>query len=281
MNSLYKYILIVSVLSFTACTDVIDVEVPEAEPRLVIEASIDWEKGTVGNEQSIQLSLSTPYFGSEGIIPATGAQVTVTNTTANESFSFNDQGDGNYTTTLFIPRFNNEYTLEVIYDGETYIAHESLVPVVPIDEIYQSRENGFDDEALEVNVVFTDPPVEENFYLFKFQRRGDLLPDLEDFSDEFIDGNQITEFYELLEDEDTNQTEFEPGDIVDIHFYGISEQYHGFMQLLISQNDSGGPFSATPAALRGNCTNPSNPDNYAFGYFRVTEVVVADYTFVE
>ena len=279
MKYLYKHILVFALISLYACTDVIDVEVPVASPRLVIEASIDWEKGTTGNEQNVKLSLSTPYFDSEEIVPAFGALVTVTNTTANESFTFNDQGNGNYSTALFIPRFNNEYTLEVIYDSETYTAYETLIPVVPIDDIYQSRDNGFDVEALEVNLDFTDPENIENFYLFRFQKQGDLLPEIFDFSDQFVDGNEVSVFYERLENEDINQEEFEPGDIIDIHFYGISEQYFNFMQLLISQNDAGGPFSTTPAALRGNCTNPTNPDNYAFGYFRVTEVVVEKYTF--
>ena len=35
---------ILSCIVFTSCTNVIDVDVPEAESRLVIEASIDWEK---------------------------------------------------------------------------------------------------------------------------------------------------------------------------------------------------------------------------------------------
>lgn len=279
MKYLYKHTLIFVLISLYACTDVIEVEVPEAPPRLVIEASIDWQKGSIGNEQSIQLSLSTPYFDSEDIVPANGALVIVTNTTANESFTFNDQRNGNYTTSLFIPRLNNEYTLEVQYNNETYIAHETLTSVVPLDDIYQSTENGFDTEALEVNLDFTDPVNIDNFYLFKFQKQGDLLPDIFDFSDEFVDGNEVSVFYERLEDEDINQVEFKPGDIVDIRFYGISEQYFNFMQLLISQNNAGGPFSVTPAALRGNCINPTNPDNYAFGYFRVTEVDVESYTF--
>ncbi|MCK5815229.1 MAG: DUF4249 domain-containing protein [Flavobacteriaceae bacterium] len=279
MKYLYKYIVIFALINLYACTDVIDVEVPEAPPRLVIEASLDWEKGTTGNEQSIKLSLSTPYFDSEDIVSANGALVTVTNTTVNESFTFTDQGNGNYTTTLFIPRLNNEYTLEVQYNNESYIAHETLTSIVPLDAIYQSTEKGFDTEALEVNLDFTDPPNIENFYLFNFKKQGDLLPDLFNFSDDFVDGNEISVFYEKLEDEKINQVEFEPGDVVEIYFYGISKQYFNFMQLLISQSIPSGPFSTTPAALRGNCTNPTNPNNYAFGYFRVTEVVVDSYTF--
>ncbi|OIQ36347.1 MAG: hypothetical protein BM563_11030 [Bacteroidetes bacterium MedPE-SWsnd-G1] len=272
------YILLVT-LSFTSCTDVIDVDVPIAEPRLVIEASIDWEKNTIGNEQLIKLSLSTPYFDENNIPMVTGADVRVINENTNDVFIFDDQNDGTYSTNTFIPILNNTYRLEVIENGETYIAHETMTSVSDIDDIYQSTENGFDEDALEVNVQYTDVANIENFYLFKFQKVGDLLPDLIDMADEFTDGNQITMFYERLEDEDINQVEFAPGDVVDIHFYGISKQYHRFMQLLISQNESGGPFSATPVALKGNCTNPNNPDNYAFGYFRCSEVVIDSYTF--
>ena len=87
-------------------------------------------------------------------------------------------------------------------------------------------------------------------------------------------------FYEKEEDEDINQEEFEVGDVVDINFYGISETYHNYIQLLIEQYEStGDPFSSVPVVLKGNCTNPSNPDNFALGYFRLTQVVKASYTF--
>jgi len=52
------------------------------------------------------------------------------------------------------------------------------------------------------------------------------------------------------------------------------------MRLLIEQYYGGGdPFSSTAAEVRGNCINATNEDNYPFGYFRVTEVVKANYTF--
>jgi len=46
-NYILKNIVFLVIL-FTSCTDVIDLEVPIAPPRLVIEASIDWEKETIG-----------------------------------------------------------------------------------------------------------------------------------------------------------------------------------------------------------------------------------------
>ncbi|GAL81396.1 hypothetical protein JCM19274_2472 [Algibacter lectus] len=57
------YILLIS-LSFTACEDVIDLELNSAEPRLVIDASLKWIKGTDGKNQFIRLTLSAPLLRS-------------------------------------------------------------------------------------------------------------------------------------------------------------------------------------------------------------------------
>lgn len=277
-----RYILIVFTLGFllTSCEDTIDVDVPTAEARLVVEASIDWEKGTTGNVQSISLSMSTPFFDTNQDTSVTGAIVTVTNEDSGEVFPFDDNNDGTYSTSTFVPILNNTYHLEIVYDGETYEATETLMSVSDINEVNQSIEGGFDDELLELNLYFTDPANIENFYLIKYDVEGDLFPYLEDVSDEFTDGNEIHDFLEKDDDEDSEETPFEAGDVVNISLYGISEQYYNFIRLLIEQHGSqGDPFSSTAALIRGNCINPTNPDNYAFGYFRVTEVDTATYTF--
>lgn len=277
-----RYILIVFTLGFllTSCEDTIDVDVPTAEARLVVEASIDWEKGTTGNVQSISLSMSTPFFDTNQDTSVTGAIVTVTNEDSGEVFPFDDNNDGTYSTSTFVPILNNTYHLEIVYDGETYEATETLMSVSDINEVNQSIEGGFDDELLELNLYFTDPANIENFYLIKYDVVGDLFPYLEDVSDEFTDGNEIHDFLEKEDDEDGEEVPFEAGDVVNISLYGISEQYYNFIRLLIEQHGSqGDPFSSTAALIRGNCINPTNPDNYAFGYFRVTEVDTATYTF--
>jgi len=281
MTTIIKIIIVTTIsLIFTSCTEVIDVEVPEAEPRLVIEASLDWEKGTIGNIQTITLSLSTPYFNEVTFKAVTGASVRVIKDNDGTAFVFNDQNNGEYTTTTFIPELNETYTLFVDYNGEIFSAKETLMSVSDIEDVYQTREKGFDDEALEVNLDFIDPADEENYYFIKVKAQDNLLPILADLSDEFTNGNLLNVFYERLEDTDINQVEFAPGDIVDIKFYGVSEAYYNYIQLLIEQYESvGDPFSSTPVTLKGNCIGVTNPDNYAFGYFRLTEVVKTRYTF--
>ena len=145
---------------------------------------------------------------------------------------------------------------------------------------YQDIEDGFDEEILEVHLVFTDPQEEGNNYLFKFQRQGDLLPEFELGQDEFVNGNEIDWWYEIEEDEDTDKIEaFQPGDVVTIAMYGISQGYNDYMQILIDQIGGVGLFEATPVSVRGNCVNLTNPENYAHGYFRLTEVNRTSYTF--
>ena len=41
------YFILMAILSLSSCTDVIELDVPSEAPRLVIEASINWEKETV------------------------------------------------------------------------------------------------------------------------------------------------------------------------------------------------------------------------------------------
>ena len=278
MNTHFNYTVLLIILTFTSCTDVIDVDVPTEDPRLVIEASIDWEKGTSGNNQIIKLSKSTPYFDSNGNVPVLGASVIITNNTEGSVFVFTDNNDGNYSIDSFIPLINNNYTLEVINEGETFLANETLTPVVAILDVYQSKDK-FNPDALEVNFDFQDPEEEANYYLIKFQEQADLLPTIFDFKDEFVNGNLITIFNEREKDEDINQEEYAPGDVVDMELYGISKSYYDFIKILINQSESGGPFDSTPVALRGNCNNETNPDKYAYGYFRITQVSKATYTF--
>jgi hypothetical protein len=267
---IYNYLIISVLLS---CTEVIDVEVPFAGPKLVVEASIAWQKGTPGNAQTIKLSELKPYFDSTTSDIVTGAVVKVVNDSNGAVVQFADQNNGNYTTTAFNPSLNQSYTLEIVYNSETYVAREILTPVAKIDRVDQSTENGFDPNAIEVNIYFRDPIDEANYYLAIFQERKDLLPTLLDASDEFTNGNEMRIFYEKFDNEETNEKELQPGDIVDIELYGISNTYYNYIRLLIEQNNAGGdPFSTIPAPLKGNCININDPDNYALGYFRLTEV---------
>jgi hypothetical protein len=254
-----------------SCQDVIEVDVPSSEPRLVIEASINWFKGTNGKQQSIKLSLTAPYFDAQ-IAPANNATITIADAN-NNTFSFIENGDsGIYENTNFLPVLNDTYVLTVTYDNETYTATETFIPVTRIDYIEQKNDGGFSGEEIEIKAYYTDPANQKNFYFFEFE--NDRLPvvNLEVYDDEFTDGNQIFSFYS---DEDTIAN-----DTLTINCYGISERYYEFLFILLQQTDdeNGDPFETQPATVRGNCVNQTNPDNFPLGYFRLSEVDQFIYT---
>jgi len=279
MKTYLKITLILLTLFFTACVDVIEVPIQNEDARLVVEASIDWEKGTNGANQTISLRTSTPFFETTNNTAVTGALVSITNDSDGRQFVFTDQNNGDYTTDEFVPVVAQSYTLEIVYNGETYLAQETLKSVTDFTEIYQATEDGFDEEDLEVHVVFTDPPELGNNYLFKFQTEGDLLPALEVGYDEFVNGNEIDWWYEKDADDDSGIEAFAPGDVVTIEMYGISTDYKNYLEILIGQIGGVGLFDATPVAVKGNCINTTNAANYAHGYFRLTQFNKVEYTF--
>lgn len=266
-----KYIFIIIGLIFFACEDVIDVDLNTSDPKLVIDASLNWFKDTSGNEQAIRLSLTAPFFNDD-VPPANGAEVRVTKGSG-ELFIFLEDGtSGIYRNSNFIPELDETYDLEIIYEGETYIATEIMKSVVPIEFVEQRNDGGFSGEDIELKAYYTDPANIENYYFFEFLNDVVPVPSLDVNDDEFSDGNQIFGFY--------SEDDLSAGDVVTIRNYGVSERFYEFMFVLLQQNPSegGSPFETQPATVRGNCQNITNPDNFPLGYFRASEASEFIYT---
>lgn len=271
--------LILGAVIFFGCEDVVEVPLQETAPSLVIEASIEWEKGGQGNDQSIFLTTSQPYFDSSQPNGVVGATVTITNENSGQVFEFSDRNDGSYTTDSFIPVVGNTYVLTVQYQGETIQAAETLIGVVDISQLFQSSEKGSDTDINEINLGFNDPGASRDYYYITVQERGERLPALFHVDDQFSDGNEITLYYEKKEDGDNGITEFTTGDVVDIELHGVSSSYYRYIRTLISQLENGGPFATVPVDLKGNLVNLSNPENAPYGYFRLNQVDTQTYQF--
>lgn len=261
-KSIYKTALLLFVFSFVACEEVVDLDLETAEPRLVVDAAIAWEKETDGATQSIILSTTTDYFADE-IPPVSDATVFVTNSQGTQFDFIEEPGTGNYICNNFVPELYETYTLTVIVDSETYTATEQLIPVPEITRIEQDNEGGFFGEDIEVRFFFNDNGDQDNFYLTKFEVDFLLFPEYYVFDDRFSQGNEMNE---IFTDEDLAQ-----GDELNMSLSGISEQFYSYMGLIL-ESTSGNPFNVPPSNIRGNIINETNEDNYAMGYFRLSEV---------
>ncbi|GAA3517781.1 DUF4249 domain-containing protein [Aquimarina addita] len=267
------YILTITLL-FINCEDVVEIDVPEGDPRLVIDASFQkyFDEDPITTEGGVKLSLSTPFYD-EDIPPVSTATVFITNLQDNTVINFEESSEPGFyvpdTPFFEQPELNIDYELTVIYDNETYKATTQLFPTVPIDNIVQGDRTLFDGDETEIIISFTDDPLVDNFYLFDFD--FNLYSAAED---RFISGDgNFSYFYD----------DMVAGQEITIKVLGIDKQYFEYSSQIIEQSgqDGGGPFEVPPTIARGNIINTTNSDNFAFGYFNLSEADRFSLTIVE
>lgn len=272
-----QLIIAILIASFCviSCEEVVDVDLDTAAPKLVIDASIKWEKGTTGNLQKIKLTTSTDFY-SNTIPVATGAVISVTNTSLSTpvTYQFIENGQtGEYICTNFDPVINNDYALTIIYKGQTYTSTSKFMPTPVITKTEQIIKPGFEGKDIyEVKFFFQDNGDETNFYLVGAKNSNIVYPEYGVLTDEFFQGNLM---FAVYQDDDLKK-----GDIIEYSVQGITEKYSNYMNKLlnIAGTDGGNPFSTAPATLRGNIINTTNPDNFPFGYFHLSEIDSDSYT---
>ncbi|MCF6350013.1 MAG: DUF4249 domain-containing protein [Flavobacteriaceae bacterium] len=268
MKTINKIIIIILLITTFSCQDVVDVDLETSKERLVIEALIQWENGTAGNEQTIKLTKTSSFYNNE-IIYAVGASVKVKNTNTLEEFIFTETINGIYQTSNFISVLNDTYELTIRYQNEDYKATSTLFQAPEIVEITQSLEGGFTDEDPEVNIFFQDFIDQEDYYRIIVKQirpstSETINHDFFTYDARFEENNIISGFYEGA---------FEVNDEFEIIIYKISERFYNFLEVLETQSGSTfGPFASPPVNVKGNVTNISSSDNYPYGYFSSNQI---------
>lgn len=271
MKNLSIFLVLFTAIFTTGCEEVIDLDLDTAPPKLVITASINWKKGTAGNQQKITLSTTTGFFSQE--IPKVSQAVIFITNSAKNTFNFVESAvKGDYVCTNFIPVINETYTLTVISKGATYTAVETLKAVAPITEIIQNNQGGFTRDQKEIKTFYNDPASQANFYLYKYTYSTQVKVNYYVDEDAFFDGNK---FFSISQND-----ELKTGDKIEVIHFGISKAYYNYMSVLVSiaGNGGGGPFQSPPATVRGNIINTTKFDDFPLGYFSVSETDTRNYT---
>ena len=249
----------------TSCEDVIDVDLNDAAPRLVIEANINTRIETGDVYGSVKLTTTAPFFNDN--IPTVENAIVEIIDENGTVFRLNHTSAGMYFGD-FSTQENTDYRLQVFYNDEIYTASTSHIPTAPLEYVEQRDDGGFMGDQIELKVYFEDPPNEENFYFYTASSERGIRRDV--FKDEFFDGNLM--FGSYVADD------LAASDWVQFNLYGITEEYYNYMYILLQQTGGGGgPFETQPATVRGNIINETNPENYPLGYFRISEVSILNY----
>lgn len=269
---LFKGFLILSTgLFLNGCSKVIDVKLPTAPPKLVIDASIDWEKNTAGNEQKIILSTTTGFY-SDQFPTVSGARIYIKNS-ADTVFNFTESSRaGEYLCTNFKPVVGETYRLTVVLNEITYTATEIFTATPDIDTtITQNDKGGMTGDEIEVEFSYPDDGTQDNYYMSRVKTNRVAYPVFNLESDENYQGRKITEFY--------SHEDLAQGDSVNIKLYATSRRFYDyFKKVLAASGNNDSPFPTVPTAARGNIINQNNADDYPLGYFRLSQVVTRRYT---
>ena len=271
-----QIIFIILLAIFTlSCEDVVDVELDNTTPRLVIDARLDnvWDGVQFVRDGVVKLSLTTPFF-SEEENPISNASVTITNTETGESESLINILDGRFEFTpnsSFLVTEDTPYKLTIIYNNEVYEATEVVQKSASIESLEQVKNtNDFSPNDIALEVTYIERPERGNHYIFDLDDTNFIAVD-----DEFVvDGAPFTFTY--FYDEDVERD-------IRVKIIGSSKRYNTFFDAIqeLSGVDDAGPFASVPFKARGNIVNKTNPDNFPFGYFRVSEIYFDDITLVD
>jgi hypothetical protein len=288
---IFRYLAIVFILSTLFCCETEFIgEYQLEQPSIVIE-------GWITDMHSTQRILVThdvernPYDQSSGEFPIGNARVIISSTSqAADTLIF----DGYYKTNNIRGIAGEKYFLRVEYEGEIYEA-ETYMPAVPeIDSISYGRKNVEKENAtLTVPLInFTDPPDEENYYLFRTgsiyeytDESGDSIEEwslthrtdpwlISIFNDTYINGTHAT----LNTREGITTARYwmdgnfwhYPGERIFIQMQSITKEAFDYYKALIRQlNYAAGVFHPTPASP------PTNISNGGQGFFGASSIVRA------
>ena len=275
-KSMIGIIFVLSIVS-TGCDEEVDLSLPPAPERLIIEGRVEKIIGETDYQQQVVLSTINDYFDQSQTPRVTDASVSVRDSKGNIfDYAHDSEVPGRYINDELRGEVGETYTLTVQWRDETYEATETLQPVPVIDSVYQifEDENTFEDGGIKLAIDFVDPAGSDNYYFWELFSEGQNLI----LADPGNSGNVIAkdEFWDgqLIEGYIPNEEKvFDPGEEVMVRHIGISKETYDYLFLLFEQTGQTGQLiDVPPALIKGNIRNLTNQENIAMGYFGASEV---------
>jgi len=256
MRKIIYYIALVLLIS--SCEKVVNIDLNEANPKIIVDAMVVDTGNGLGNAV-VRLSWSSSFYEDNSFTPINDAIIHITDPRG-KKYSFDEfpKGSGVYLNTTLYPTYlDDKFTLDIEAAGEKLSAVTTLPRFVKIDSLTIAPftfgphgGNGF-----VVQCHWMDPPNEKNYYYLKLIINDTAQTDYFIGSDDAIDGKQID--YVFFQHSITN------GAFVVVQLYTIDKAAYDYFRVL-QQDESSGGMSAAPG-------NPvSNIQGNAFGLFRAS-----------
>lgn len=260
-------------LALQSCQDVIDLDIPDGETRVIIN-------GRVSDTLPVQVEIyaTTSFLSQEPNPPMSNAIVELfENDEKIATLAEFPSSPGVYGHP-FTGSEGHLYHIVVTFpEGHPYFggttwrsAQERMNRVPPADSSYSRffTRQPFIEEGYYAFIMFTEPAGLGDNYRVRLWRNDTLLAtqfDLAFFDDEFIDGFAFNDNpIPAIQIGDVSK----PGDVYKVELSSISAPALRFLTILQQQTvQVGSPFDPPPAPIFGNIYNANNPSQLGLGYF--------------
>ena len=241
--------LMISIFVLAGCEKVINLNLVESEPQLVIEGLITDGVGPY----TVKLSKSGSYFD-EPVLPLVSKAIVVISDNLGTVDTLKETKPGIYLTSKVKGIPGGTYNLSVLSENITYTGSSTMFSHVPIDSLKLRRSysegiaigsDGQQDVRVEIHCFFRDP-LEKNFY------RAYV----------YTNGNRGYEDYKLYDDQYTNGKLIELqvkrahiGDKIRVDLFSMDKSTYEYYTTFNDLIHSNPIFGSTPMNPNTNLTN--------------------------
>lgn len=251
MNKLKLLFLASVALALNACEKVIDIDLKNTKPVIVIEGNVIDEYVA----QKVKISQTKPFTEDNSVDAVTNATITLKDVTLNKTYDFSaSDAEGNYFSEKFKGMPGHVYELKVKSDNQEYAAQSTMPIKVPLDSLSITEVSFFGNTRKYLKVNFADPANYQNQYRYVIRVNNALVKGYYVDSDRFNNGKYIANTIF------TDEPELKTGDTIKVEFQCIDMNIYRYFFAISQISGNGGPPTA-----------PSNPDsnfnNGALGFF--------------
>jgi hypothetical protein len=258
MKNLLSYIILLTMaLTFHSCEDVIEVDLNDATPELLIEANVSDTTGPY----TVRVSMTVGFNQVNNFQGVDGAFITLSDNNGLTD-TLTQVSNGIYTTHNLRGSINSSYSMFAIVNEKQYSSLSQMPSKTNLDSLYTTTNGGGgfgNSNKIKVVPKYRDPVGVNNFYRFILYINGVQTDDVFVQSDKNRDG-QV--FNQPL----VSRTTINPGDFISIDMQCIDENVYKYFNSLARNFRRGLNQSQTPV------NPPSNITGGKLGYFNAHTV---------
>lgn len=238
------FFLTISLLMFTSCEDVIELDLETTENQLVIEATLDASQQLA----TVSISQSNDFYDNSDLERISGASIFLQNENGT-TYTLEEISAGTYRAENVESNPGDQFTIQVGLEDQSYEASSQVPSSVDLKEIEITEdaiELPFDDDegSIALSVSWDDPAGIENYYRVR----------------SYVDNIYQADFYTILKDDFIGDGDeislplrdrFEENTTVSLELLSTDENYYDYF-FQVSSVAGDGAASTTPYNPEGN-----------------------------